>query len=113
LCKSRHTISKTACCMHGSLFSHGTNQIFVTRASLFSLPAVRDVLYSFGETFLGGDFKETLHSHINTVTDNMIAGTSSQVCKAIHHQPTRRSIHIYPSNCHLSQTQYPEAKLFR
>jgi len=46
-----------------------------------SLPAMRDVIYSFGEMFLGGDFKETLHSHINVVTDNMIAGTSSQVFK--------------------------------
>jgi hypothetical protein len=55
------------------------NPTSVTCVAFFSLPAVRDVLYSFGETFLGGDFKETLHSHINTVTDNMIAGTSSQV----------------------------------
>lgn len=43
------------------------------------LPALRDVIYSFGEMFLGGDFKSTLHPHVKTVTENMIAGTSSKV----------------------------------
>ncbi|EKX46645.1 AB-hydrolase associated lipase region-containing protein [Guillardia theta CCMP2712] len=44
-----------------------------------SLPALRDLIYSCGEMFLGGDFKATVHSHVSMVTDNMIAGTSSKV----------------------------------
>ena len=42
-----------------------------------SLPALRDLLYSFGQMFLGGDFM-TMHSHIHVVTDNMVAGTSAK-----------------------------------
>lgn len=46
-----------------------------------SLPAIRDLVYSFGEMFLGGDFRSTVHPHINVATDNVIAGTSSKVFK--------------------------------
>ena len=43
-----------------------------------SVPALRDLIYAFGEMFLGGNFK-TMHSHIGVVTDNMVMGTSAKV----------------------------------
>lgn len=46
-----------------------------------SVGALRDMIYSFGEMFLGGDFKSTVHAHVKIATDNVIAGTSSKVFK--------------------------------
>jgi hypothetical protein len=64
-----------------------------------SVPALRDLIYAFGEMFLGGNFK-TMHSHIGVVTDNMVMGTSAKVvcvcvCVCVSLCCHRQHVHEY------------------
>ena len=60
-----------------SAYAHARARARTHTHTQVSLPALRDLLYSFGQMFLGGDFM-TMHSHIHVVTDNMVAGTSAK-----------------------------------